>query len=103
MRTSFARTSTSPVGSDQVHRVGRPALDLAEHRDDELGAQPLDALEQRLVAFDDHLRQAVAIADVEEQQRPEVADAMHPPEQHGILADIGRTKRATGMRASEGT
>ena len=34
-------------------RCRRAALDLADHGDDELGAQPLGALEQRLVAFDD--------------------------------------------------
>ena len=67
-----------------VHGVVRAALDLAEDGDDELGAHALDALEQRLVAFDDHLGQAVAIADVEEQQRAEVADAMHPSEQHDV-------------------
>ena len=73
------------------------------HGDDEFRAHALDALEQRLVAFDDDLRQAVAIADVEEQQRSEVADAMHPSEQHGILADVAGAKRAAGMRASEGS
>ena len=71
------------------------------HGDDELRADALDALEQRLVAFDDHLRQAVAIADVEEQQRAQIADAMHPSEQHGILPDVAGTKGAAGMRASE--
>ena len=87
----------------QVHRVGRPALDLADHGDDKLGPHPLDPLQQRIVALDNHLGQAVAIADVDEQQRTEIADAMHPPEEHGLLADIGRTKRTAGMRASEGT
>ena len=82
---------------------GRAALDLAEHGDDELRSDALDALEQRLVAFDDDLRQAVAIADVEEQQRAEIADAMHPSKQHGILPDVAGTKRAAGMGSSEGS
>ena len=42
-----------------VDRLRRAALDPAEDRDDELRPQPLGALEQRVVAFDDHLRVAV--------------------------------------------
>ena len=71
--------------------------------DDELGAQPLGPLEQRLVAFDDHLGDAVAIADVDEQQRAEVADAVHPAEQDDVRADVGGAQRAAGMSASQRT
>ena len=86
-----------------VHGLGRPALDLADHGDDEFRADALDALEQRLVAFDDHLRQAVTIADVEEQQRAQVADAMHPAEQHRILSHVTGTKRSARMGSGEGS
>ena len=59
--------------------------------------------ERRRVAFDNHLRQAVAVADVEKHQRTHVADAVHPAEQDDVLANVGETKGATGVRASEGS
>jgi hypothetical protein len=59
-----------------------------DHGDDELRADALHALEQRVIAFDDHLREAVTIAHVEKQQRSEIADAMDPSQQHRILPDI---------------
>jgi len=45
----------------------------------------------------------VTIADVEKQQRPEIAHAMHPSEQDGILADVHRSQSATGVSTSEGS
>ena len=74
---------------------------LAQHGDDELRADAFDALEQRIIAFDDDLRQAMTIANVEEQQRSEVADAMHPAEQHRLLADVTGTQRTAGVGSSE--
>ena len=85
-----------------VDGLRRAALDLAEDRDHELRAQPLGALQQRRI-LDHDLRQAVTIAHVEEQQRSHVADAMHPAQQHDVLADVGRAKRATGVSTSERT
>ena len=87
----------------QVHRVRRAALHLAEDGDDKLRTQRLRLVQQRRVAFDNHLRQAVAVADVEKHQRTHVADAVHPAEQDDVLANVGETKGATGVRASEGS
>ena len=84
MRRSLARTSTSPVGTLAFVVSARSALDRAEHRDDVFRAQALGALEQFLVALDDHLRVAVPIAHVDEQQRSEIANAMHPSQQHDV-------------------
>ena len=65
------------------------------------GAQPLGVGQQRVVLAHDDLRHAVAIADVDEDARAEIADAMHPAEQHDILADVLRRQLAGGVRASE--
>ena len=46
--------------------------------------------DERLVVAHDDLRDAVAIADVDEDERAEVANAMHPAEQHDVLADVAR-------------
>jgi hypothetical protein len=45
----------------------------------------------------------VAIADVDEQQRAQVADAVDPPEKDGRLADVGAAEGTAGMRAGERT
>ena len=44
---------------------------------------------------------AVAIADVQEHQRAEVANAMHPPEQDDVLAHVGGGQRPAGVGAIE--
>ena len=41
----------------------------------------------------------MAIADVDEHQRPEIANPMDPAEQHDVLADVGGARAAAGMRA----
>ena len=42
-----------------------------------------------------------AIADVDEGDAAEVADAMHPSQQHHVRADIVAAERAAGVRASQ--
>ena len=78
-RTSVARTSISPVGTFGFVVFGRAPFDAADDGDHELRAQPLDALDQRLVAFDYHLRVAVAVAHVDEEQRSEIANVCTQP------------------------
>jgi hypothetical protein len=43
----------------------------------------------------------VPIANVDENERAEVAKAMHPAEQHDILPDISCRERATSMGPGE--
>ncbi len=74
---------------------------MSENRHDILRAQPLGALDQPLVALDDHLRMAVAIADVEKDQRAEIAHAMHPAKQDDAGADVGGAQGAASVSASE--
>jgi hypothetical protein len=86
----------------RVDRVGGPRLDPAEHRHHELRAQALRLRHERIVVADDDLRDAVAIAQVEEQQRAEIADAVDPSEQHDVAPDVGGRQRAAGVRARKG-
>ena len=44
-----------------------------------------------------------AIAHVDEDERPEIAHAVDPAEQHDVAADVGGAKRAAGVRAREVT
>ncbi len=99
MRSSRARTSTSPVGTLALIVSLERRSTCAEDGDDEFRTQALRPLEQVGVAFDDHLRVAVPIAQVEENERAEVANAMHPAEQGDICADVGGAKATTGVRA----
>ena len=57
--------------------------------------------EQRLVAFHDHLGQAMPVAHVDEDERAKVAHAMHPSQQGDVCADVARAEGAAGVGASE--
>src|SRR5262245_64851708 len=87
----------------QVHRIWRSPLRLADHSYHELGADPFGALKEILVALDDDLSDAVPVAHVDEEQRSEVTDAMHPAEKNHLCADIGRTERATSVSTGQRT
>ena len=78
----LARQDLDLAGRElRVDGLGRAALHHARDADDELGAQPLGDGHQRVVFADDDLRDAGAIADVDEDHAAEVADAVHPAEQ----------------------
>ena len=77
---------------------GGPLLHLSEDRDHILRAEPLHALEQRLVALDDDLRVPVAVAHVDEHEGSEIASAVHPAEEHDVSAHVARAKGAARMR-----
>ena len=86
----------------RIHRLGRSAAHRAADADDELGSQALGLGHQRLVVLvEDDLRDAGAVADVDEQQPAEVAHAMHPAEQHDVRADVVGPQRAAGVRACQ--
>ena len=70
---------------------------------DVLRPQPLGHADERFVVADDDLRDAVAIANVDEHERAEVANAVHPAEQDDVLADVSRRKSTTGVGPREGS
>ena len=57
----------------------------------------LASCDERLVVADDDLRDAVAVAHVDEEDGAHVADAVDPSEQDGRLADGGGPQRAAGV------
>ena len=54
-------------------------------------------MDERVVVADDDLRDAIAIAHVDEEDGAHVADAVDPSEQDGRLADGGGPQRAAGV------
>ena len=81
-----------------IHGVGRSAADTSGDADHELRAQTFRLTHQRLVVLvEDHLRDARAIPDVDEQQSSQVANAVHPAEQHDFRADVVRAECAAGV------
>jgi hypothetical protein len=85
----------------RIGALGGAPLHPAEHRDDELATDPLRRLEQRLVVARHDLRDAISIADVVEEQRSQIANGLDPAEKDHLLADVGRTQRAAGVRATK--
>ena len=85
----------------RVDRLGRALVDAPDHRDHILRPQPLGLLQHGLVVAGDHLRHAVAIPHVDEDERAEVADAVHPAEEHDVASDVPHGERAAGVRANE--
>ena len=73
----------------------------AFHRDDVLTAQPLGLFVGGLVVLgrEDDLREAVAVAEVDEDEATEVAPRIDPPLQDDLLADVGRLQFAAGVGA----
>ena len=100
--TDIGRANLDRAGADfRVHGLWRARLDVAEDRDHVLRPEPSGARDERLVVADDHLRHAVAIANVDEQERAEIAKTVHPAEQHGVLADVGSREGTAGVRSRE--
>ena len=76
--------------------AGTPAH-LAVDAHDPLGAQRLGALEGRRIRVGHDLRQAVMVAQIDEQHAAVIAHTMHPAgEPHG-LADVAVAQSAAGM------
>ena len=94
----FAREHFDLAGRQPgVDRVFRSALHHADDGHDVLRAEALGDGHQRLVVADDDLREPGAVADVDEGDAAEVADAVHPAEERGLGADILRTEGAAGV------
>src|SRR5262249_4402478 len=72
---------------------------LAVDAHDPFGAQLLGLLEGRTVGIGDALRDAVMVAQVDEQEPAMIADAVAPAGQPRLLPDIAIAKRAAGLCA----
>ena len=84
-------------GDVEVDRLGRAPLDLAVDADHPLGAAPLGGLEGRAGGIDDDLRQAIVVAQIDEQQAAMVTHAVHPTRQARGLAGVGLADAAAGV------
>ena len=82
------KTSTSPVGILSLTRLGIARLDLAVDADHPFGAHRLDRLKAGAVRVGQHLRHAVMVAQVDEQDAAVVAHPVHPAGQAHGLAHI---------------
>ena len=85
----------------RVDGVLGPPLGWPQHRHDVLGPQPLRCREERRVVARHDLRHAVPVAHVHEDQRAEIAHAVHPSQQDDLLADIGFAQRPARVGASQ--
>ncbi len=82
-----------------VHRFRRARLHLAVDADAPFGAHHFGQLEGRRIGVGDHLRQAVMVPEVDEQQPAVIADAVHPAREADGRPHILGAKRAAGMAA----
>ena len=100
-RTSDATTSTSPVSSFGF-TVSALRRSTVPRTPTTISVRSfLASCDQRVVVADDDLRDAVAIADVEEEDGAHVAHAVDPSEQDGRLADVGGPQRAAGVGSTK--
>ena len=84
----------------RVRHAGRPLGDVAGHLDHVLGPQRLalfDDRRRRVGRIEHDLRDAVAVAEVDEQAAAVVAIAVDPATQRDGLADVIDAKFAAGM------
>src|SRR6185369_1161237 len=77
--------------------AGRAQAHLAVDADDPLGPQLLGILEGGRIGVNHALRQAVMVAQVDEQHAAMVADAVAPARQPDGLANMALAERAAGM------
>jgi hypothetical protein len=76
-------------------------LDLASHGDHELGSQALGVSDERVVIADDDLRDAIAVTDINEDERSEISHSVDPAKKDDILVDVLGTEASTGVCTSE--
>ena len=86
---SRAKTSISPVGRFGLTVSAMRALTSPSTRIDPFAAHGLGDLEGRRIRIGDDLRQAVVVAQVDEQQAAMVADTMNPAGKADARPDIG--------------
>ncbi len=96
----FARAKLDLAGRHlRVDRFGRARDDLAGHRDDAFGAQPVEHVERAAAGIGDDLGQAVMIAQVDEQHPAVIALAVDPARQARRGAGVAAAKVGAGMGA----
>jgi hypothetical protein len=82
-------------GELRVDRLGGAPLDAAEDGDDVLGPDAAGDLEDAARTGARHdLGEPVAVAQVEEDERPEIPHPVDPAEEHDVAPDILRPERA---------
>ena len=82
-----------------VDRVGRAELHLAGHGDDAFQVRLLDEAEEAAGRVDDDLREAVVVAQVDEEDAAVVAQAEHPAGEADGLARVAGAELVAGMGA----
>ena len=102
-RISCARTSIAPVLTFGFTVSGVRASTCPRTAITYSAPEPSGARDERLVVADDDLRHAVAVANIDEEERAEVAKTVHPAEQHDVLADVGSREGTTGVGSREGS
>jgi hypothetical protein len=90
-------------GQLRVRRFGASGLDTAAHGEDVLGANLLCPLVRlgRRVGLEHDLGQSGSIAKVDEDHAAVVSTAVHPAEQHYVLADVVCSKVPTPVCTSQ--
>ncbi len=86
-------------GELRIFRAGRALAHLAVDSHHPFGAQLLGGLEGGRIRIGDDLRQAVVVAEIDEQEAAMVADAVAPAGEPHRLADMQLAQRAASMRA----
>ena len=84
-----------------IHRFRRPMLDAAYDGDHELRAKALGLRDEFVVVSRHDLRDAVPIAQIDEDERSEVSHPVHPAQEDDILTDLAGAERAAGVRARQ--
>ena len=86
-------------GQVRIHRLGSARLDVAIDTNHPFAPNGLSDLERRGIWIGNDLRQAVMVAQIDEQQTAMVADAMHPARKTGGLTDIAFAQLRAVMAA----
>src|SRR5208337_2741890 len=81
-----------------VHRVGGAQLDMADDGDDEFGANVCRLVVRRAgLGGDDCLRNATAVAQIEEDDVAQIAPLVHPSHEHNFGAGVAGAQLAAHM------
>ena len=86
-------------GQFRVDRLGRAGDDPAVETDDGFDPPAVQSLIERALRIDDDLRDAVVVAQVDENDAAVVADAVNPPRDPDLFADLGLAKLPAGVGA----
>ncbi len=85
-------------GQIGIDGLGRAEFHFARYGDDAFQMRLLDETEERTRRMDDDLRQAVMVAQVDEEDAAMVAQAVHPARKADGLAGVGGAQLVARMR-----